>query len=102
MNKNQILVNNMLKGDIISIKKGLDSDNISLQINAIIHSTRLKIIDKYIIQKILSLKDSKNYLNICAFTVGEFAAASLHLHGVEEYTGDNDSIKRLVESKFIF
>lgn len=43
-----------------------------------------------------------SYLRICAFTVGEFATASLHLRGVEKYSGNNDSIVRLIESKFQF
>ena len=55
-----------------------------------------------IISNIKEMKKDRDYLRICAFTVGEFATASLHLRGIEKYSGSNHSILRLIESKFQF
>lgn len=107
--KNQILINQMLNGDVDAIKIGLNSDNTALKINAIIHSTVFCVDDDIVISKIKEMKKDRDYLRICAFTVGEFATASLHLRGIEKfawdwksYEGENPSIKRLIESKFDF
>lgn len=97
--KNQILINQMLNGDVDAIKIELNSDNTALKINAIIHSTVFCVDDDIVISKI---KKDRDYLRICAFTVGEFATASLHLRGIEKYSGSNHSILRLIESKFQF
>lgn len=102
MSKSQDIINRMLNGEVTAIKLGLDSNDTVLRINAIIHSTTFKINDKYIIEKIESLTEDNNYLRICAFTVGEFATASLHIRGIKKYSGDNISIKRLIESQFNF
>lgn len=100
--KNQILINQMLNGDVDAIKIGLNSDNTALKINAIIHSTVFCVDDDIVISKIKEMKKDRDYLRICAFTVGEFATASLHLRGIEKYSGSNHSILRLIESKFQF
>ena len=102
MNKNQDLINRMLNGDVAAIKLGLDSNNTALKINAIIYSTVFHIDDAAVVDQIKEMTKDNSYLRICAFTVGEFATASLHLRGVEKYSGNNDSIVRLIESKFQF
>lgn len=38
-----------------------------------------------IISKIKEMKKDRDCLRICAFTVGEFATASLHLRGIEKF-----------------
>lgn len=101
-NDSQKLINSMLKGDAVSIKKGFDSDSILLKIDAIICAVKKKTSDKEIIKEIISLKNNTHYLRSVAFTVGEFAIAGLHLLGIEQYNGDNASINRLIESKFDF
>lgn len=50
--KNQILINQMLNGDVDAIKIGLNSDNTALKINAIIHSTVFCVDDDIVISKI--------------------------------------------------
>lgn len=80
--KNQILINQMLNGDVDAIKIELNSDNNALKINAIIHSTVFCVDDDIVISKI---KKDRDYLRICVFTVGEFATASLHLRGIEKF-----------------
>lgn len=102
MSESQTLINQMLSGDANAIKIGLNSNNTALKINAIIHSTVFHVDDATVINKIKEMKKDKDYLRICAFTVGEFATASLHLRGIEKYSGNNDSILRLIESKFDF
>ena len=101
-NDGQELINNMLKGDIAAIKKGIASDSILLKIDAIVCAVKNKISEKEVINKIISLKNDTRYLRSVAFTVGEFAIAGLHLLGIESYEGENPSIKRLIESKFDF
>lgn len=90
----------MLNGDVAAIKLGLDSNNTALKINAIIYSTVFHIDDAAVVDQIKKITKDNSYLRICAFTFGEFATASLHLRGVEKYSGNNDSIVRLIESKF--
>lgn len=101
-NDSQKLINNMLEGDIASIKKGFASNSILIKIDAIICAVKEKTSDKEIINEITSLKNDGRYLRSVAFTVGEFAIAGLHLLGIESYDGENPSIKRLIESKFDF
>lgn len=101
-NDGQELINNMLKGDIAAIKKGIASDLILLKIDAIVCAVKNKISDKEMINEIISLKNNTCYLRSVAFTVGEFAIAGLHLLEIESYEGENPSIKRLIESKFDF
>ena len=102
MSEKKNTVNRILKGDISAIKEGFGSNDTALRIIAIINSTKLNIKDKEVIERIKILTEDNSYLRICAFTVGEFATASLHLQGIINYSGNNLSIKKLIDSKFDF
>lgn len=102
MNKGQKLINCMINGDMAAIKSGLKSNATDLKIIAIIHSILYHIDSDDVVEQIKILKEDNNYMDLCAFTVGEFAVAGLHLLGIECYYGDNPSIQRLIESKFNF
>ncbi|MEE0505871.1 MAG: hypothetical protein UDL61_04735 [Ruminococcus callidus] len=102
MDNGQQLINKMLDGDIESIKKGIVSGSVLIKIDAIICTVKWKVNDESIINQIQLSKNDNRYLRSVAYTIGEFATAALHLCGVEKYSGDNNSILRLIDSGFQF
>lgn len=98
----QQLINRMLDGDIESIRKGIVSESVLIKIDAIICTVKWKINDESIMNQIQLSKNDDRYLRSVAYTIGEFATAALHLCGIEKYSGNNNSVLRLIDSGFQF
>lgn len=101
MNNGQKMIDEMRSGNVSAILECLNRE-VLFKIDAIICSVQHNIVEENVVNKISSMKNDDEYLRSVAFTVGEFSSAALHLLGIEEYTGENKSIIRLIESKFDF
>lgn len=95
-------INKMLEGDKTILKQGLKSDNAISRMVAIINCTKFKIDDSKTIEDIINLTEDTSFIDICGLKVCEVALASLHLLKVKKYTGENNSVLRLIESGFEF
>ena len=68
--------------------------------NGIISCVQSNKITDEVVEKLIILKNDNS--RIAGHTIADFSVAALDILGIEQYDGDDNSIKQLIESKFNF
>lgn len=94
------LIANMVIGNEEAILLGLKHKGVLIRINGIIYSVKYKIKNEHITKVIQELKNDDFWYD--GYLVSQFAIAGLHIMNIEPYTGNDERILELIESKFEF
>ena len=99
--ENNELLNRVKSGDEEAIAIALKHKGAIYRINALINIVRHSIVDspKIIELTYTLLQDS---IMLDGYEVSDFAYATLDLIGIESYSGDNQRVKALIDSRFEF
>lgn len=91
----------MYQGDLQEILSGICDERQILVVNAIITGTRQKIRDTAFVERLhqLTADSETKLLNV---PISFFAIAALDILGIKRYTGDDEYIKKLIDSKLQF
>ena len=87
-------------GDENAILEGVTHKGAIYRINALIYAVRNAVDSEKVKEKIYDLQNDK--VSVDGYKVSDFALAALDLLGIEKYTGINEQIKALIESRLIF
>ena len=90
----------MQNGNKKAIINGLFHSGAIYRMNAIAYATLFKFEDAVIIRRLKELQNDNKGLD--GYTVASFAKAALVLLGAEVYNGNDEEVKRLVNSGFEF
>ncbi len=93
----------MNRGNKDSLIEGLASSSSVLRTNAIVETAKHGYKDEALLRLIRDLRND----NVGSFgdeywRVWQFAVAALDVLGVEKYTGHDEGVKQLIDSKFDF
>lgn len=95
------MLSQMKNGNQDAILEGLKHKGAIYRINALINIVRHTLVDsEEIIQKVYNLLEDNIFVD--GYKVSDFAYAVLDLIGIETYSGNNNQIKELIESKLDF
>lgn len=98
--ENSLLLSQMKSGDQDAILKGLKHKGAIYRINALINIVRYSISSKEIVQMVYNLL--KDNVFVDGYKVSDFAYAVLDLIGVKKYSGSDEQISELIDSKLDF
>lgn len=90
----------MMAGDVSLIEKNIASNNNLGCILAIAAAVKNQIKTDVVVCSLKRLKN-KNEFEFC-MNVSELSLAALHMLGIENYSGDNKNVKKLIDNKFSF
>ena len=96
--KTQMKINAMHKGDVNIIKDCIVSNSPILLLNAIMAGTKRKLHDDNFIKGVKDAENSDETL--MGIPLKKVAAASLHLLGVKKYSGNDETIKTMIDTEF--
>ena len=92
------VVQEMYQGNKEVILESLRSESIFLNMNAIICCAQKKLSAKEFIDALVSLKDVD--IALLGYRISDAATAALYLVNNEPYEGENEVVKKLVDSNF--
>lgn len=96
----QALIDRMKTGDPDAILEGLHHGGVLLQVNAAICMTHYKLTSKEFLDGLYAMMND-NFV-LLGYRIYEYCICALDILGIEKYTGDDERIKRLADSKFDF
>lgn len=100
MNYSESVRDAIMRGDIPTIEKSLNSDNNLAIIFSIVAVVKYKIkLDS--INKRLKILKSKDEFEFCA-NISDYACAALDILDIEKYLGNDKSILQLIKSNLDF
>lgn len=98
MTKTQMLIDEMHKGNAEVIIENISSSTSILTLNAIMAGTKFGLRSPTFLDGVVLAEESDVVL--LGVPLKSVAAASLHLLGKKEYTGNDPSVISLINSKF--
>lgn len=98
MTKTQMIIDEMHQGKVAVIIENISAKTPILVLNAIMAGTKMGITETAFIDGV-KLAEKRDTM-LLGIPISKFATASLHLLGIEEYTGDDPVIISMIESRF--
>lgn len=86
----------IMSGDRDAIMRGFSYPGSVLRVDSIRSAVRHRITDSDIVGKIVEMKND-DAPGFEFLTVSDFAVSALHILGIEEYTGNDEDILRLIK-----
>lgn len=96
--KTQALIDKMWTGDPDAILEGLHHGGALLRAVAVIFMTLYKLTSKEYLDGLYALKDDN--VVVSGYKVSDFCICALDILGIEKYTGDDEQIRKLADTKF--
>lgn len=78
----------------------MDSDNVMKRMLGIMHASWLGDVTQSCREKLNALKSDKEIDSLSKIPVCDYAYAALDLLGIECYTGERKTVKKLIEANF--